>query len=89
VVDTIGGGILGIIEGALFIAIGVMILDSYFRTPVGIATSNSEFTFLRDFYKAIDVSQTADFMRTEVIPIFLLFLGGLFPQEIRDMFPRT
>ena len=72
----------------MFLAVLVIILDSFFRTPVGVAINPAELPLLRDFDKAITVSQTARILREDVIPVFFLGVGGLFPQDIRDLFPR-
>jgi uncharacterized membrane protein required for colicin V production len=86
--DPLLGGLLGVLEAVVFLGILVLILDSFFRTPAGLLPGPAELNFVREFNHAIDVSQAARIMREDVIPIFLLFLGGLFPQDIRDMYPR-
>jgi uncharacterized membrane protein required for colicin V production len=88
IVDPLLGGILGVIEGIVFLAVLIIILDSFFRTPIGVAINPSELPLLRDFDKAITVSQTARVLREDVIPVFFLGVGGLFPRDIRDLFPR-
>jgi uncharacterized membrane protein required for colicin V production len=85
--DPIFGGILGVIEGAIIIGALIMILDSYFR-GAGLAVSSSEFLLLRDLDHAMDVSETARLFRHDLIPAFLVLLGGLFPEDIRALFRR-
>jgi uncharacterized membrane protein required for colicin V production len=87
-VDPILGGLLGMIQAVIFLGILVIIADSWFKTPNGQLAGPAEILFLREFYHAIDVSQTAHILRNDVIPIFFLAFGGLFPQDIRDLFPK-
>jgi hypothetical protein len=88
-VDPIVGGILGVLQGGLLIGAAIMILDSYFRTPIGSTPHPAELILLRDFFHAIDVSQTAKIFRHDVIPAFFVLLGGLFPEDVRALFPRS
>jgi hypothetical protein len=87
-VDPIVGGILGVLQGGILIGAAIMILDSYFR-GAGAEVHNAELPLLRDFFLAIDVSQTAKIFRHDVIPAFFVLLGGLFPEDVRALFPRS
>jgi uncharacterized membrane protein required for colicin V production len=86
--DPIVGGILGVVQAVIFLGILVIIGDSWFKTPGGALAGPAEISFLREFYHAIDVSQTALILRDDVIPVFFLAFGGLFPQDILDLFPK-
>jgi uncharacterized membrane protein required for colicin V production len=86
--DPIVGGLLGIVQAVIFMGILVIIADSWFKLPIGALEGPGEISFLREFYHAIDVSQTARILREQVIPVFFLGFGGLFPQDIRDLFPK-
>lgn len=87
-VDPIVGGILGVFQALIIIGAAIMILDSYFRS-VGAAVHTAELLFVRDFFNAIDVSQTAKIFRHDLIPAFFVLLGGLFPEDVRALFPRS
>jgi len=86
VVDAMLGGLLGVVEALVIIGAIILILDSYFRLP-GSAAFAAELPFVRDLFHAIDVSQVALFYRRDLIPVFLLLVGGLFPPEVRAMYP--
>jgi len=86
VVDPIVGGLLGVFQGGVIIGAAVLILDSYFR-GVGALVRPAEVVFLRDFNHAIDVSQTAEIFRNNLIPAFFVLFGGLIPEDIRALFP--
>jgi len=85
-VDPVVGGVLGVVEAGLLIGIGIMILDSYFR-GAGVVVNPAEFLTLRDLDHAIDVSQTAQIYRQDLIPFLLFFVGALIPQDVRALFP--
>jgi membrane protein required for colicin V production len=84
--DEILGGVLGVVQGALLIAILITILDSFFRLP-NIATSPNELPFIRSVFEWYDPSVVASIYRDTLIPILLALLGPLVPDEIKTMFP--
>ncbi len=84
-VDEVLGGVLGIVQGAILLGAGIVILDSFFRIP-GIAVSNGELPFLRSLYHAYDGSGTAELYRFALIPTFLAFTGPLVPTAIKGFF---
>ena len=86
-VDPLVGGIAGVLQGGLLIGVGILILDSYFKGP-GLLLNPAEFLILRDINHAMDVSQTARLFRTDLIPFLMFFLGGLMPEEARQLFSR-
>ena len=90
VLDEIVGGLLGILEGLIILVAIFLILDPHYNLPatqqkVGIG----EFTLLRTIHDLLNDTLTAQIMRNNVIPAILLALGFLFPQDVRDAFPRA
>jgi uncharacterized membrane protein required for colicin V production len=90
VLDEILGGILGVLEGFLFLIAFLVITDPYFtldaaKDNVGLG----EFGLLRTIHDYVDPTLTADILRHSVIPIILAILGFLFPQDVRDAFARA
>ena len=90
VLDELLGGILGVIEGFLFLIAFILITDPYFnlqtaKDHVGIG----EFGLLRTIHDAVDPTLTADILRHSVIPVILAVLGFIFPQDVRDTFARA
>lgn len=89
VLDEILGGILGVIEGFIFLVVLLLILDPYYGLPeVQERVGNGEFTLLRTIHDLLDDTLIAEILRNNVIPVLLAVLGFLFPQDIRDAFPR-
>jgi uncharacterized membrane protein required for colicin V production len=84
-VDELVGGFLGIVEALLMIGVGIVILDSFFRTQVTIG--DNQIRFLKDLYGAVNVSGTARFFREALIPVFVAIVGPLLPADIRALFP--
>lgn len=90
VLDELLGGLLGVLEGFLFLIAFLVITDPYFTLPdvkdkVGIG----EFGLLRTVHEYMDPTLVADILRNSVIPIFLAILGFVFPQDVRDAFARA
>ncbi len=85
--DPVLGAILGVVEAGIAIGCAFLILDSYFR-DVGTIVRPNELLFIRDFAHAMDVSQTAQIYRHDLIPGFFVILGGFIPEDIRALFPR-
>ncbi|HET7181131.1 MAG TPA: CvpA family protein [Candidatus Limnocylindrales bacterium] len=90
VLDELLGGLLGVVEGFLFIVVFLLITDPYFnlqsaRDHVGIG----EFGLLRTIHDQLDPTVVADVLRHTVIPVILLLLGFLFTQDVRDTFARA
>ena len=85
VVDPLLGGVLAIVQAAVIIGAGVMILDSYFL-GAGSTLRPAELLFLRDFANAVDVSQVAKIYRHDLVPAFFVLLGGVIPEDIRAVF---
>ena len=90
VLDELLGGLLGVLEGFLFLIAFLVITDPYFTMPdvkdkVGIG----EFGLLRTVHGYMDPTLTADLLRNTIIPVFLAILGFVFPQDVRDTFARA
>lgn len=85
-VDEVLGGILGIAQGVLLLAVMIVILDSFFRVA-GVAERNSELPFLRGLFELYDPSATASVMRGGFIPGLFAVLGLFIPEALRPFFP--
>jgi uncharacterized membrane protein required for colicin V production len=90
VLDEIVGGLLGVLEGFIILVAILLILDPHYSLPeVKETVGRGEFTFLRTIHELLDTSVTAEFIRNNVIPGLFLVIGFLFPQDVRDAFPRA
>ncbi|MCI0344749.1 MAG: CvpA family protein [Chloroflexi bacterium] len=87
VVDEVLGGILGVIQGFVIIACVIMILDPFYRLPVGASPFNGEMAVLRTAYEAYDQSGTAILFRTNIIPGVIAVIGALIPEGVKAVFP--
>ena len=87
-VDELIGGFVGLIQAGLIIGAAVVILDSFFAIP-GIPESNRELPFLRDFWNALNVSQTAEIFRESIIPGIFSISGPFIPDSLRAFFPGS
>ena len=86
--DELLGGLLGILQAFLFIAITLVILDSFYRVP-GVPQSQGEVIFVRDFWNALNESATAEFFRQSVLPVFFTIVGLFIPNSIKFLFPDS
>jgi uncharacterized membrane protein required for colicin V production len=86
-VDEVVGGLLGIVQALLIVGAGIMILDSFFRLPIGIG--EQQIQFVKDLYGAVDHSNTVGLFRGTLIPLFVAIVGPLLPSDIHALFPRT
>ena len=82
--DEALGGVLGLFQAILFLAITIVILDSFYQVP-GIPVSNGELGWLRDFWNALDASQTAVVFRDSILPVFFALIGIFIPREIERL----
>lgn len=85
VIDEILGGILGLVQGIVILAVLIMILDPFFEIP-GIPTVGREFPFVRELHAAIDGSAVAGWFRETVIPVILAVFGFLIPDGVKAVF---
>ena len=83
VADEILGGVLGVLQGLILLAVMVTILDSYFRNET-LGPFANELPFLRNLFEAYDPSATASVMRGTVIPLLFAIFGPLIPDSIRQ-----
>lgn len=88
VLDELLGGLLGVVEGFLILVAFLLITDPYFEM-VGDQVGRGEFGLLRTLHDFIDPTLTADILRHSVIPVILMLLGFVFPQDVRDAFARA
>ena len=90
VLDELLGGLLGVLEGLIILVAIFLILDPHYNLPqIRQTVGVGEFTFLRTIHELLDDTLTAQIVRNDVIPRVFLLLGFLFPQDIRDAFPRA
>ena len=83
-VDDVIGGILGVFQGLIILAVMVVVLDSYFRTD-SIGPFSSELPFLRNLFDAYDGSGTAALLRGTLIPLIFAIFGPLIPDTVRGV----
>src|SRR5262245_19922054 len=84
-VDEILGGILGVVQGALFVGIIIVILDSYFLIPAA-PQSPGELPFLRGFFDFYHDSGTAALFRSLLIPGFYNVFGLFIPDDLQNFY---
>ena len=88
VVDEILGGILGVVQGVLFLMFITIILDQYFLYT-NLPTDADELPFLRGFWTAIDSSSTGAILHDTLIPAFLGIVSFLVPDEVLALYPLS
>jgi uncharacterized membrane protein required for colicin V production len=86
-VDPVLGFGFGLLQGAVLVGVGIVILDSYFRA--GGLAQPSELPLLRELYLAAGPSSAGAFYRDTLIPAFLTVAGPLFPASIGALYPRA
>jgi uncharacterized membrane protein required for colicin V production len=84
-VDEVLGGILGVVQGAFFVGVIFVILDSYFLIP-GAPQTGGEIPFLRGFFEFYNQSGTASLFRTQLIPGFYNVFGLLIPDDLQSFY---
>jgi uncharacterized membrane protein required for colicin V production len=85
IVDEVIGGILGIIQGLLLIGFIMIVLDTYFEVST-FQETNGELILLRPFHDFYDHSNTAELMRSRLIPGFMSVFGLLLPSDLKALF---
>jgi uncharacterized membrane protein required for colicin V production len=85
-VDELIGGVLGLLQAAIFLGCVIIVLDTFFTVP-GIPQSPNELPFLRDFWNALNDSNTVEIFRATLIPAFFAITGAFVPADIRRFFP--
>ena len=90
VLDEIVGGLLGVLEGFIFLIIILMVIDPYYGNDfLSERAGIGEFRLLRTIHELLDPTLIGDVLRHGVIPVIFAVLGFLFPQDIRDAFARA
>jgi len=84
--DELLGGLLGILQAAIILGCAIVILDSFFVIP-GIPQNANELPLLREFWTALDTSNTGQIFRDTIIPAFFAVSGPFVPGSIRQLFP--
>jgi len=85
IVDEILGGILGVVQGALFLLFITILLDQYYL-HTGIPKDDDELAVLRDIWNAINGSETGRILHESVIPAFLGIVSFLVPQAVLELY---
>jgi uncharacterized membrane protein required for colicin V production len=88
VADELLGGLLGILQGAILLGAGIVILDSFYRLP-GSGPFRGELGILRTVYQLYDPSATAHLYREAIIPAAFGLLDGIIPNAVRALFPGS
>lgn len=88
VIDEILGGFLGVLQGGLLLLFLVIILDQYFLYT-NLPKDADELPFLRDFWTAINGSETGRILHETVIPAFLGLVSFLIPSEVLALYGIT
>lgn len=83
--DEVVGGLLGLVQGALILAAFYLITDPFF-TVVGQTARSNEFPFVRQIYETLHGSVTESIVRDQIVPLVLVFFGGLFPSDVTSVF---
>jgi uncharacterized membrane protein required for colicin V production len=87
IIDEALGGVLGLVQGALFLIFVTIILDQFFLTASPAANS-SELPVLRDVWNAINGSWTGTQLHATIIPGFVTLTGFLIPPAVRATYQR-
>jgi uncharacterized membrane protein required for colicin V production len=85
VVDEILGGVLGVVQGFLFLLFITIILDQYFLYT-NLPKDENELGILRDIWNAINSSEFGRILHETVIPAFLNLTAFLIPSEVRALY---
>src|SRR5215211_5374087 len=90
VLDELLGGLLGVVDVVIILVAILLTLDPHYTLPAVRETVGlGEFTFLRSVHDLLDDTVTADILRHNVMPAVFAVFGFLFPQDVRDAFPRA
>jgi len=88
VLDEVLGGLLGVVQGGLLLLFIVIILDQYFLYT-NLPKDPDELPFLRDFWTAINGSETGRILHETVIPAFLSIFSFLIPEAVMALYGLT
>jgi uncharacterized membrane protein required for colicin V production len=84
--DEVLGGVLGVLQGLLILAIGLLVLDSFFL--VG-GFNRSEIEILRSVWEALNGGGFAGVLRDNVIPFLFAAFGFILPETLRGLYPNA
>ena len=82
------GAVFGGIEAALIASAAIVILHTY-ATEVGTIAKLSGFGILKDVADGIDTSVIGRLLEKTIVPLVLVILGPLLPQDIKTLVPNT
>ena len=85
IVDEVLGGILGVVEGLLFLMFLTIILDQFFLSP-RFAPDTDELPLLGNLWTAINGSAFGNLLHQTAIPNFLFLVQFLIPQGILRLY---
>ena len=85
VIDEVLGGVLGVLQGMLFLLFITIILDQFFLYKQ-IPKADNELPVLREFWNAIDGSATGHILHDSVIPAFIALTAFLIPENVRKLY---
>jgi uncharacterized membrane protein required for colicin V production len=85
VIDEFLGGVLGVVQGGLLLLFIVIILDQYYLYTQ-LPKDADELPLLRDFWSAINTSQTGALLHDTVIPAFLNIFSFLIPDSVMALY---
>lgn len=88
VIDEILGGLLGIVQGVLLLALMTIVLDQYFLLSVADRARSDEIEALRSLWRAIDGSGTGVFLRESIIPVLVAVFGIGLPATLKSLYER-
>jgi len=85
VLDEVLGGILGVVQGFLFLLFITIILDQFFLYT-GIPKDPDELPVLRPLWTAINDSATGQLLHDSIIPAFVAVSVFLIPESVRVLY---
>jgi hypothetical protein len=83
--DEILGGLLGLVQAALILAVVITILGSFFLIP-GIAKDPQELLGLREVWTALETSKIAEAFQTALVPPFVSLFALFIPDSVQVWF---
>ena len=86
--DKALGAVFGGLEAALIASAAIVILHTY-STEVGTLAKLSGFGILKEIADGIDTSTIGQLLEKTTVPLILVLLGPLLPQDIKTLVPNT
>jgi membrane protein required for colicin V production len=84
--DEVLGGLLGVVQAALFLLFLTVVLDSFFRLTEFPVNPN-ELGFLRTFWDTLNGSATGSILHETAIPVLLALTGLFIPDSVKALYP--